>query len=172
MRSHFFEQQQTDVIFKEACPERRTLASGSAKSRRSEEAKRLAAEARKAGKLKGNDIGVSLESESSSTEPMDSVAVESAFDGSQAKGASKAAGEGSPGGSQAAGAGDDAKPKLCSSWQIARKYHILLRGILESRGRSSLSRGRTTSRLVRKSLIFVVLWPQLPSCQQKSAGIG
>ena len=70
--------------------------------------------ARQAGKLKPNDTLVSLDSSTDSDD-----ADESAFDGSQAKGASKAAGEGSLGGSQAAVAGDDAI--------VARKHVIPLR---------------------------------------------
>ena len=95
-----------------------------------------------------------MESESDSFEAMDCDATvmrdsESASDDSQAKGASKAAGEYSPGGSQASGAGDNDNDNEL----IASRYHIPLKGILLNFKRSLefLSRGRTTSRLGRKS---------------------
>ena len=94
-----------------------------------------------------------MSSESDSFEHMDAdLAVvtdsESASDDSQAKGASKAAGEDSLGGSQAADADDNDNDNEL----IASRYHIPLKGILLNFKRSLefLSRGRTTSRLGRK----------------------
>ena len=109
---------------------------------------------KEARELPSGVVGASLSSESDSFEHMDTdVTVvrdsESAPDDSQAKGASKAAGEDSPGGSQAAGAGDNDNDNEL----IASRYHIPLKGILLNFKRSLefLSRGRTTSRLGRKS---------------------
>ena len=96
---------------------------------------------KEASELPSGVVGVSLSSESDAFEHMDTdVTVvrdsESAPDDSQAKGASKAAGEDSPGGSQAAGAGyNDNDNEL-----IASPYHIPLKGILLNFKRSLESR--------------------------------
>ena len=76
---------------------------------------------------------VSLDAEDSPTSPAD-------VDGSQTAGAGKAAGEGSPGGSQAAGGSARGEGHQAND-DFAREHHLPAKGILESSGRSSLSRG-------------------------------
>jgi hypothetical protein len=76
-------------------------------------------------------INVSLDD--SPTSPAD-------VDGSLTAGAGEAAGEGSPGGSQAAGGSARGEGHQAND-DFAREHHLPLKGILESSGRSSLSRG-------------------------------
>ena len=61
-------------------------------------------------------------------------------DGSLTAGAGEAAGEGSPGGSQAAGGSARGEGHQAND-DFAREHHLPAKGILESSGRSSLSRG-------------------------------
>ena len=61
-------------------------------------------------------------------------------DGSQTAGAGEAAGEGSPGGSQAAGGSARGEGHQANDG-LAHEHHLTVKGILESSGRSSLSRG-------------------------------
>ena len=61
-------------------------------------------------------------------------------DGSLTAGAGEAAGEGSPGGSQAAGGSARGEGHQAHD-DFASEHHLPAKGILESSGRSSLSRG-------------------------------
>ena len=89
-------------------------------------------------KAKANFV-VSLED--SPTSPWDGEAADKgSLDGSQAAGAGKAAGEGSPCGSQAAGGSARGEGHQAND-DFVRKHHLPVKGILQSSGRSSLSRG-------------------------------